>query len=462
MLARVPAPPGFEEIQGKELSRLFGRLVGIRLVAIPVAAALALALAIVDPARWRVALLGVLLATVGTYFVSEAVRYRRSGFRREAVVWNLLATIAAQATLCMATGALESPITYAFVPAALMIGIFGPPRRYLALVLAQIAAVWTLAWVELAGVVPDMNLALFGGGPRAGHNDAHLVTTAVVLSLVVAVGARAGRGVRRMFDAMLAQALVARNDELRSHAERTEELTALSGEIAHELKNPLASVKGLAALLSESIAPGKPAERLGVLRREVDRMQGILEEFLNFSRPLVPLALDRVDLAALADEVAALHEGVAQERGVTIEVRGGRAEARCDRRKVKQVLINLVQNGIEVSAPGALLEVEVGEDGGIATLAVLDRGGGVAPGLESRVFEPGVTSKPQGYGLGLTIARALARQHGGEVRLEGRPGGGCAALLTLPVDTGAALAAGAGGLTAGPSADAAGARRAAR
>jgi signal transduction histidine kinase len=104
----------------------------------------------------------------------------------------------------------------------------------------------------------------------------------------------------------------------------------------------------------------------------------------------------------------------------------------------------------------------VGEDGGIATLAVLDRGGGVAPGLESRVFEPGVTSKPQGYGLGLTIARALARQHGGEVRLQGRPGGGCAALLTLPVDTGAALAAGAGGLTAGPSADAGGARRAAR
>src|SRR5512146_2392159 len=72
MLARVPTPPGFEEIQGKELSRLFGRLVGIRLAAIPIAVVLSLAIAVFDPARWRVALLGGLLATVGLYFVSGA------------------------------------------------------------------------------------------------------------------------------------------------------------------------------------------------------------------------------------------------------------------------------------------------------------------------------------------------------------------------------------------------------
>src|SRR5512146_2426660 len=70
MLARVPTPPGFEEIQGKELSRLFG----IRLAAIPIAVVLSLAIAVFDPARWRVALLGGLLATVGLYFVSEAIR----------------------------------------------------------------------------------------------------------------------------------------------------------------------------------------------------------------------------------------------------------------------------------------------------------------------------------------------------------------------------------------------------
>jgi two-component system, NtrC family, sensor histidine kinase HydH len=434
MLAGVPAapPPRFEEIQAKELSSLFGRLVGIRLFTIPLAAALALGVALFEPARWRAALLAALLATVGTYFVLEAVRYRRTGFRAEVVFSNLLATVLAQVGLCLATGALESPLVVIFVPLAIMIGIFGPARRWPLLVATQLLGLWSLAALELWRVVPDLQLSGFGGGPRGGHSDAHLVTSALVLSLVLLLGSRAGRGVRRMFDAMLARALVAQQDALRLHAERTEELTALSGEIAHELKNPLASVKGLAALLADGVAPGKPAERLAVLRREVHRMQDILDEFLNFSRPLVPLALGRVDLAAVAQEVAAMHEGMAHERGVGIEVRGAHALARCDPRKVKQVLINLVQNGLDASPPGSALELEVRAQEGSAAVVVHDRGPGLDPAVAPRAFDAGVTSKGSGFGLGLTIARALARQHGGEVELAARPGGGCSAVLRLP------------------------------
>jgi signal transduction histidine kinase len=277
-------------------------------------------------------------------------------------------------------------------------------------------------------------------GPAWG-SPARSWTAAAILAFLVVGGAGVGRAIRAVFDGMLRKALRAQQESLRLHAERVEELSALSAEIAHELKNPLASVKGLAGLLAPDLA-GKAAERLGVLRREVDRMQSILDEFLNFSRPLVPLALGRVDLGALAREVAALHEGLAHERGVPLAVRG-EAAGRCDPRKVKQVLINLVQNAVEASPQGSEVEIEVGAlPGGGAALGVLDRGPGLDPLLGDTIFEPGVTTKPRGSGIGLTVARALARQHGGEIALSARPGGGCAAELRLPAAGEATPAAG--------------------
>jgi two-component system, NtrC family, sensor histidine kinase HydH len=428
----APRPPGFDEIQRQEVSRLFGRMVGIRLAAIPVAVALVLALAVFEPSPWRAAFLVALLVPTAAFFIAEVVRFRRRGFHPRAILWNLVGMLVVQVALAFATGALESPVAYAFVPLAGIAGLFAG-RALAPFVAAQVVAVWALAAAELSGAIPDLNLAFFGGGARGGHTTAHLLTTAVVLSVVLVLASRAGRAARVVFDRMLRQALHAQEDALRAHADRAEELTALSAEIAHELKNPLASVKGLAALLADGGgAPAKQAERLAVLRREVARMQGILDEFLNFSRPLVPLALRAVDLAALAREVAALHEGMAHERGVALEVTGAPAQARCDPRKVKQVLINLVQNALDASAAGGAVEiaVEAGEDG--ARVAVLDRGAGFDAALADRAFDPGVTTKARGSGLGLTIARALARQHGGDVVLAAREGGGCAATLTLP------------------------------
>ena len=419
-------PPGFDEIERQEVNRLFGHMVGARLVFVPFILVLAVGLAFTDPAPWRRALVGAVAGVVVAFFAVESVRASRLGIERLSIGLNLAVAAAGSSLLVLGTGGLDSPFVYVMPVMALVLGILLEVPLLLAVVGLQLVAVGAFAALKLAG-------AAYLAVPALGTGGNPLMTwfQSGTLAFLLVGGAGLGRVIRRGFDGMVRRALVAQEDALRSHGERTAELSALSAEIAHELRNPLASVKGLAGLLAPALADVKSAERLAVLRREVDRLQSILDEFLNFSRPLVPLALGSADVGALAREVAALHEGVASDRGLFLEVRG-QATARCDPRKVKQVLINLVQNAIDASSPGSAVEVEVGEDGGGARVAVLDRGGGLDPGVADRVFEPGVTSKAGGSGIGLTVARALARQHGGELRLAPRPGGGLVAELALP------------------------------
>ena len=422
------ATPSFDEIEREELSRLFGRVAWARVAVLPALVGVVMWLLATDETPWRRWLLGTLIVLASAFFLVEAGRHRGSSFRRGTIRINLTFAVLAQASVTFATGGLGSPFLFAMFPIAMIVAITTRPPGVFLLMACQIAVLWAMALAEVEGLVPNLNLVAFGGGSRAGWSDTHLWVNATFASGGLLIVTGLGRIIRGAFDGMVRRALRARQESVRAHAE----LSALSGEIAHELKNPLASVKGLAGLLAQDLSAGKSGERLAVLRREVDRMQGILEEFLNFSRPLIPVAAEKVDLDALCREVAALHEGMAHERGVSIKVRGADTTALCDPRKVEQVLLNLVQNALEASPSDATVEIEASQDGEGVQVRVLDRGPGVAAELAARVFDPGVTSKAQGSGLGLTIARALARQHGGDLDLGAREGGGCVALLRLP------------------------------
>ena len=386
-----------------------------------------------DEVPWRRWAAAGLVAAALTWLAVVLPRVRRATTLRELVprlfplpAMMLLGTAAL-------TGGVDSPLLYVAPLIGTFLALFIGPRFALGWAALASVVVWGLAALHWSGLVSNLVPSLFGGAARVS-NGALLLTRAVVVSIALGWGVLMGWAMQRTWRMATARALEARDEVLSTHEESTKQLTTLAGEIAHELKNPLASVKGLAALLEKDV-DGRAQERLAVLRREVDRMQDILESFLNFSRPLVPLDAQPVALKDAVDNVVALHEGLAREKGVTFNVEDwGAGEVKADPRKVKQVLINLVQNALDASPRGGVIDVLVARDGEAgARVSVRDRGPGLDAAQAERVFEAGVTSKPTGNGLGLTVARLLARQHGGDVKLSPREdGAGAVAELKLP------------------------------
>lgn len=419
----------FDDIQLKHIGRIFGRMVRVRAWLGLLLAAIILSTAVADAKPWRLVWGALQVAAALTFFLYELRRYNREGLTARSVPANMWAGLAFVFSLVVGTGGLASPLLALIIPLAFAGAIVLPRRYHWRLAVAQLLLLSLLAAVQLAGWLPWLPLSFLGTPSRA-----MLAAVGGMLLLLLVLVNAAGGAVRGTFDDMLSEALTQRDELLATHRTYARVMESMSAEIAHELKNPLATVKGLTQLMVREAGRAQPAERLEVLSSEVVRMQGILEEFLNFSRPLVPLSLSAVDLGALCDETLVLHEGLAAQRGVRLERQGeGPVRAACDPRKVKQVMMNLLHNAIEASPRGGRVILEVAATpGGDARVAVRDQGPGLPPDVAGRVFDPGVTTKATGSGLGLTVARALARQHGGEVTLENGTGGGCVAQLVLP------------------------------
>jgi signal transduction histidine kinase len=174
-------------------------------------------------------------------------------------------------------------------------------------------------------------------------------------------------------------------------------------------------------------------ELAGVIRDEVRRLDGLVGDFLLFSRAS-RVQQQLGDLETLLDDVVQLMRPEAEAASVAVERRtaGEPVSRLCmDTEKMKQVVINLLRNAMEAMPEGGRVTVESGMVNGQARLVVRDTGPGLPGGLD--VFQLFVTTKAQGTGLGLSIVQQIVQQHGGEVRAESQPGGGARFEVILPV-----------------------------
>ncbi|QEL17509.1 ATP-binding protein [Limnoglobus roseus] len=219
---------------------------------------------------------------------------------------------------------------------------------------------------------------------------------------------------------------------------RAEQMAAIgqvAAGVAHELRNPLTSIKGLVQVnLREADARGLPAEDLQVIDHEVRRMERTLQTFLDFARPPRP-ARQRLDLAEVIDRVFALVGGRAGKQAVALRSLrpAGPVGVDGDQDQIQQLALNLVLNALDALPHGGAVEVELRPPrDGHAEVLVRDTGPGIAAHILPKVFETFVSSKETGIGLGLPVSRRIAEDHGGTLSAYNLPAGGACFALRLP------------------------------
>lgn len=218
-------------------------------------------------------------------------------------------------------------------------------------------------------------------------------------------------------------------------ADRLSALGELSAGLAHEIRNPLGSIEGAVQILRRPELPGETRDEFGELaQKEVDRLKGLVTNFLDFARPQAPKRAS-TDPLLLLESVSKLAAETAKMSGTQVRVEAGdRVPAvMVDPEQMKQVLLNLVINAIQAMRTGGQVILRTVRRPESIVIEVEDEGVGIPPEDLERVFNPFVTTRANGTGLGLSIAYQIVNQHGGHVAACRNPERGMTFTVTLPL-----------------------------
>jgi two-component system sensor histidine kinase HydH len=229
---------------------------------------------------------------------------------------------------------------------------------------------------------------------------------------------------------------------LRREVARSQRLASvgrLAAGVAHEIRNPLSSIKGFATYFKERY-PDRPDDQqtADIMIKEVDRLNRVVGQLLEFAKP-VSVKPKPISLQALLNDSIKLIKDRAAEKGISVQTQNNTQvdEARIDPDRINQVLLNLYLNAIDSMESGGELKVEISSDGQHRDIVIRisDTGRGISRENLSKIFEPYFTTKSTGTGLGLAIAHNIVAAMGGQITVKSAPGRGTNFSVILPDST---------------------------
>jgi len=218
-------------------------------------------------------------------------------------------------------------------------------------------------------------------------------------------------------------------------AERLAILGQLCAITMHEIKNPLAAVRGYLQLFKKELKDSSRADRVDTMLAAVDRINTIITDFLRLAKPAIPQRKP-CSLYDVISGAIKLMEGETERRGIRVTFFCERElpAVVLDEEQFHQVLLNVFNNACEVMPDGGeiMVKITAERDTGLFRIEVEDTGPGMAEDLCHRAFEPFFTTKENGTGLGLYISRLIVKNHGGDMKIENNPSRGCKIVIILP------------------------------
>jgi two-component system, NtrC family, sensor histidine kinase HydH len=223
-------------------------------------------------------------------------------------------------------------------------------------------------------------------------------------------------------------------EEQLRRADRLSALGELSAGMAHEIRNPLGSIKGAAEILKDDYGPDTPKhEFIQILLKETDRLNQIVQEFLAFARPKPP-ELKQEDINEVIESVLTLTAQPARAARVAVEKKLDRSIGTrdLDAGLLKQAFLNLVLNAIQAMPDGGTMTVASARSDSGIEVHISDTGAGISPENRKKLFSPFFTTKQDGTGLGLAITYRIIQNHRGAIDVDSVPGKGTIFTIRIP------------------------------